>query len=133
MFVTGAPFHQVLTTSVDTGNDKYSLNIFSIDAFDGDLSTVATLVPTDKVVASGGTMYAAPLCTDRDGDHVYVVYPADNVSEAKWCRCWSSITCSVGITYAAERMRSEGRMPCSTQVLLLVHQYEVHFTRHCLR
>lgn len=132
MFVMGAPFHQVLTTSVDTGDNQYRLNIFSIDASGGDLSTVATLVPTDKVVLSSGTAYAAPLCTDRDGDHVYVVYPAENVSEAEWRRCWSSITCSIGFTYAAERMGSEGRMPSSTHVLSLVHKYEVHFTRYFL-
>lgn len=130
MFVMGAAFHQVLTTSVDTGSNEYSLDIFSINSSNGDLSTVATLVPDTTSVENSSTAYAAPLCTDRDGDHVYVVYPVDNVRKAERCRYWSSITCSIRNMYAAERIRSERRMPCSIQALSSIHQYQAQFTRH---
>lgn len=67
-------------TSVTT-TDAYVLNSMSIESATGALSLPSEgQVNPQKVAAQDGVVYGAPLCTSRDGSHVYVVYPIENVS-----------------------------------------------------
>ena len=62
-----------------------------IDSVTGELSLPGeSQVDPQKVSEQDNIVYAAPLCTSRDGSHVYVVYPIENVSlddscEIIWC------------------------------------------------
>lgn len=59
----------------------YVLNSMPIDSASGELSLPSeSHVDPQKVSLLNGTVYAAPLCASRDGSHVYVVYPIENVS-----------------------------------------------------
>lgn len=53
----------------------------SIESTSGALSIPSGgQVDPQKGSVYDGDVYAAPLCTSRDGSHVYVVYPIENVS-----------------------------------------------------
>lgn len=73
------PYHQVLMTSPDDPN-KYRLFSLSLASATGVLSLSSRKSLSDRKARENEVAYAAPLCTSRDGSHVFVVYPIDNVS-----------------------------------------------------
>lgn len=57
------------------------MNSMPIDSASGALTLPSgSHADPQKVSLQNETVYAAPLCTSRDGSHVYVVYPIENVS-----------------------------------------------------
>lgn len=59
--------------------DKIRLYSLSFDSATGALSTEQDAQKNERKAKKDDVAYATPLCTSRDQDHVFVVYPVDNV------------------------------------------------------
>lgn len=71
-------------TSVNVYNEQFVLQSLSIDEATGELTLLTTsqeVIPAYTTVKDS-VVYAAQLCSSRDNEHTYAIYPVDNVSLA---------------------------------------------------